>query len=98
MRWYRATYNQTAGRYTKAAPIKVVTERITKAIGPGKQGASVSYNGMITSLEGIRDGAYVIGEEGQTQQVFMTEKIGGQMTGINKYRITDNGFIKGANG
>jgi hypothetical protein len=98
MRWYRATYNQTSGKYTKAAPINVITERLGQMIGPGKQGASLTYNGMFTSTESVRDGAYVIGEDGQMQQVFTVENIGGRMTKINKYRIVSQGFIKGANG
>ena len=97
MRWYRATYNPITTRYTKAAPIKVITERMGTSVSANKQGAAVAFQGKFTSTEAIRKGSFVIGEEGQVQSVFMVEPKGG-MTGIYTYMLTENGFIKGANG
>lgn len=97
MRFFRATYNPTTTRYTKAAPIKVITQRLGSSVSMNKQGNAVAYQGKFTSTEAIRKGSFVIAEDGQVQSVFMVEPKGG-MTGIYTYMLTENGFLKGANG
>jgi hypothetical protein len=97
MRWYRATYNATSGKYTKAAPIKVITERLGAIVSTNKQGAAIAFQGKFTSTEAIRPGAYVIGEDGQVMQGYKVDRRGG-MTGIYTYLLTEQGLIIGANG
>lgn len=95
MRFYRA--NILNSKYVKAAPVQSITYKIASIITRNKSGDAVAYQGKFTSTESIKSGALVIGEENGLMQPYKVERQGG-MSGIYTYMLSEEGFIKGANG
>lgn len=95
MKFYRANIVNT--KYIKAAPLQAISFKMGSIITRNKAGDAVAYQGKFTSTESIKSGSIVIGENMGLMQPYKVERHGG-MSGIYTYMLTEEGFIKGANG
>jgi len=95
MRFYRAQIVNS--KYVRASLVQHISHKLGSIITRNKAGDAVAYQGKFTSTESLKPGSIVIGEVGGLLQPYKVQREVGE-AGIYTYMLTEEGFIKGANG
>lgn len=91
MKFFRCTYDATAGRHIIGAQIKAIAWSMSQGVTQNRQGNAVAYDGKFSSTEDLRRGALVACHDNGVFRYFVVDAPAMGMSAIKTYRLTEDG-------